>query len=156
MGMGDSVGIITPVCKVTTGTGSSRASQAQGTLRQRKDKQQHHPGTLRGRRQRNKSLYAHGRIIIARRWCVCHHYATGRAANLRHSRSIRQIPTCMTSAHPLASIYPIDFARSHTHTHTHERRGCNDEIVTTVSCLLPSVPSVFIYRRHGYLGHLVS
>lgn len=56
--------------RATTGTVSSRAIKARGTLRQRKDKQRCHPGTFCGQPNKNKSLYAHGRIIIARRWCV--------------------------------------------------------------------------------------
>lgn len=52
--------------QVTKGTVSSRAIKAQGTLRQRKDKQRHHLGRFCGQPNKNKSLYAHGRIIIAR------------------------------------------------------------------------------------------
>lgn len=53
----------------TTGTASFRAIKAQGSLRQWKDKQHHHPGMFCGQLRKNKSLYAHGRIIVTRRWC---------------------------------------------------------------------------------------
>lgn len=82
--------------QVTTGTVSSRPIKAQGTLRQRKDKQRRHPGMFCGQPNKNKSLYAHGRIIIARRRCVAIIMPRG-ATNLLDTSAIpqeTQIPTC--------------------------------------------------------------
>ncbi len=120
--------------EVTTGTVSSRAIKAQETLRQRKDQQQRHPGTFCGQPNKNKSLYAHGRIIIARRRACGHHYAKG-ATSLSDTSTIPQktlIPTCTKFTHPLVSVYPTDFTQLHTHHGWHfwSRFGFTNEIAT--------------------------
>lgn len=77
--------------------------QAQGTLRQRKDKQYHHPGTFCGRPNKNKSLYAHGRIIIARWRRVAIITPGGPATSQMPALYLRGVrnPTCSPSCFSL-------------------------------------------------------
>ena len=132
---------------MTTGTVSSRPIKAQGTLRQRKDKQRRHPGMFCGQPNKNKSLYAHGRIIIARRRCVAIIMPRG-ATNLLDTSTIpqeTQIPTCTKFTHPLVSVYPTDFTQLHTHhgRHVGSRLGFSNEIA---AILMLSSPPILIYR----------
>lgn len=153
------MGTITHVCEVTTGTASSRAGGARGTLRQWKDKQHHRPGMFRGQLHENKSLYAHGRIITAWRGCVCARAIITRRGGLRTSETAA--PLRRRLGFPLARRLP---ARSspfaplilpdRTRNTDGSRQGCSHEIVPTVSRPLPSVPGVLFIR--GHLGHLAS
>lgn len=100
--------------QVTTGTASSRAIKAQGTLRQWKDKQHSHPGMLCGQLRKNKSLYAHGRIIITRQWCVAIIMLRGLQTSYQHYTPEDSDFHMHKFAHPLVSVYPIDFTQLHT------------------------------------------
>lgn len=101
--------------QVTTGTVSSRAIKAQGTLRQRKDKQHRHPGMFCGQPNKNKSLYAHGRISITLQRRVAIIMLRGHQPHrYQDCTSKTQNPTSTKCTHPLVSVYPTEFTWLHT------------------------------------------
>lgn len=86
------------LCAVTSDNRNCKfqAHKSPGDFKTAEDKQRRHPGMFCGQPNKNKSLYAHGRIIIARRQCVAIIMPRG-ATNLLDTSAIpqeTQIPTC--------------------------------------------------------------